>query len=84
MVLHADELGPSVLLRHGLHHTELVGPHGTRAKVADFTAFDEVVQRFHGLFDGCVRVEAVHLQEVDVVCFKASEGCVHGGEDGGS
>ena len=84
MVLHADELSPAVLLRHGLHHAEFVCPHGTRAKVADFTAFDEVVQGFHGLFDGRVRVEAVHLQEVDVVCFEASEGCMHRGEEGGS
>lgn len=61
MVLHTDELGPTILLGDGLHHGELVGPHRAGTDVADLAALDEVVQGFHRLFDGRVVVEAVDL-----------------------
>ncbi len=81
MVLHANELGPAILLGNGLHHGELVGPHGARANVADLAALDKVVESFHSLFDRRVFVEAVDLQQVDIARLQSSQGCVYGGED---
>lgn len=84
LVLHGNEFGPAVLVGTGLHHGELVGPHAAGADVADFAAFDEVVERFHGFFDGGMSVEAVDLEKVHVVSFEAFKGCVDGVEDGGA
>lgn len=84
LVLHGDEFGPAVLVGAGLHHGELVGPHAAGAEVADFAALNEVVERFHGFFDGGVGVEAVDLKEIHVVRFQACERCVDGVEDGGA
>ena len=68
MILHADELDPAVFLGTALHHDELIGPHAGGADVADFSGFDEVVEGFHGFFDGGGGVEAVDLEQVDVGC----------------
>jgi hypothetical protein len=67
VVLHRDELGPVVLFRAGLHHGELVGPHAAGPDVADLAHLDQVVERFHGFFNGGASVEAVDLEEVHVV-----------------
>jgi hypothetical protein len=42
------------------------------------------VQRFHGLFNGGVVVEAVELENVDVCGAQTSEGVVDAFDDGGS
>ena len=84
MVLHADELGPAVLLRCVLEQRELPGPHAGGADVVHFAGADEVVQCEHGFFEGRVRVEAVDLEKVEVVELEAVEGGVDGFEDGGA
>ena len=81
MVLHAYEPGPALLRGARLHRGELKRPHARRADVAHFPARDQVVQSGEGLFDGRLVVEAVDLQEVDVVGFEAGEGTIHGVED---
>lgn len=50
----------------------------------DFAHSDKVVQRFHCLFYGCLGVEAVDLEQVEIVCAEAGEGGVDGFEDGGA
>jgi len=67
VVLHADELGPVVLLRGVLEEGELPGPHAAGADVVHFAGAHEVVQGEHGLLDRRVGVEAVDLQQVEVV-----------------
>ena len=64
MILHADELGPAVLLGAELHHGELVGPHAARADVAHLAAAHEVVQRQHRLLDRDRRVEPVSVSHL--------------------
>lgn len=61
LVLHADELGPSVLLGTELHQCELIGPHRASPDIADLACLDQIVESFHGLFDGSVGIEAVNL-----------------------
>jgi hypothetical protein len=50
-----------------LHHDELIRPHRARADVPHLPASDEVVESFHGLFDGGEGIEAMDLEEIDVV-----------------
>lgn len=84
MILHADELRPAVLLGRVLQQRELPGPHAGGADVVHFPGTHEVVQGLHGFLQGRVRVEAVDLQEVEVVELEAPEGGVDGFEDGGA
>jgi hypothetical protein len=67
-----------------LEQGELPGPHAAGADVVHFAGTDEVVQGEHGFFEGGVRVEAVDLEEVEVVELEAGEGGVDGFEDGGA
>lgn len=84
MVLHADELRPSVLLGGVLQERELPSPHAAGADVVHFARAHEVVESLHGFFEGRVRVEAVDLEKVEVVELEAGEGGVDGFEDGGA
>ena len=84
VVLHTNELRPAVLLGRVLQQRELPGPHAGGADVVHFPGTHEVVQGLHGFFQGRVRVEAVDLQEVEVVELEAPEGGVDGFEDGGA
>jgi hypothetical protein len=67
MVLHGDKLGPAVLLGGSLHRGELVCPHGTGADVPHFTALDNVMQCLHRLLNRHSIVEAMDLQQINVV-----------------
>lgn len=60
---------------------KLEATHGACADVSDFTAFDKVMQSFHGLFRGCVVVVAVDLEEIDVMSVEAFERGIDGVED---
>jgi len=68
VILHTDELRPTVLLGDELESGELSAPHTGGADIAHFTAFDQVVESGHGFFRGSVGVESVDLEEVDVGC----------------
>ena len=81
VVLHADKLGPPVSLSGELHLGELVGPHGAGTNVADFARLDEVMQCFHCFLDRDGGVEAVDLEEVDVVRSESLQGCIDCVED---
>jgi hypothetical protein len=50
-----------------------MGPHGRRTDVSDLAGPDNVVECFHGLFDWCVRIETVDLQQIHVREVKAFE-----------
>jgi hypothetical protein len=50
-----------------LHLRKLRGPHGGSANVADFSAQNQIVQRAHRFLDRRKLVEAVDLEEVNVV-----------------
>ena len=82
MILHAHELGPPVLLGRKLHQSELICPHGAGSNVADFARLDQIMKGLHCFFNGHCGIETVYLKEVEIGCIKASERCVHGGEDG--
>ena len=82
VVLHADELGPAVLLGSELQHGELVGEHGRSTDVVHLATLNEIVQCLHRLLNWSRLVEAVNLQQVDVVGVETLEGCIHGAEDG--
>ena len=71
MVLHANELGPSMLLCCELQCREFYRPHTTRADISNLSTFHKIMQRLHCLFNGDILVEAVDLQEVDVVDLKS-------------
>lgn len=73
-----------MLLGCELQGRELVGPHRGGADVAHFSGEHEVVQGAHGFGGGDGGVEAVDLEEVDVVCSEAFEGGVDGVEEGGA
>jgi hypothetical protein len=70
-----------VLLRKRLHLVELVGVTRAHPDVADLSGLDDVVKRRHGLLDRSFLVEAVALEDVDVVESEASEGLVDRVED---
>lgn len=82
MILHAHKLGPSPLLSDELHRRKLHCPHTARADVAHFPALDQVVQRFHCLFDRHSLIEAVDLEEVDVWRVEPCERGIDGVEYG--
>ena len=81
VVLHANELRPPVPLGAVLHLCELIGPHRTRPDVSHLAASDEIVQGLHCFLDRRFLVEAVYLQQVDIVGLEALERSVHGVED---
>ena len=61
-----------------------VYPHRGCTDVAHFSRKHEVVQGAHGFGSGDGGVEAVDLEQVDVVCSEAFEGGVDGVEEGGA
>ena len=69
-----------MLLGCELQGRELVGPHRGGADVAHFFRKHEVMQGAHGFGGGDGGVEAVDLEQVDVVCSEAFE---DGVEEGG-
>jgi hypothetical protein len=73
-----------MLLRDKLHLCELVRPHAARANIPHLPALDEVMQRLHRLLDWRVAVEAVDLEEVDVVGVEPLERRVDGVENRGA
>lgn len=81
MILHANELGPPILLRHKLHLRKLHRPHTTRTNIPDLPALDQIMQSLHCLLDRRVLIESVDLQQVDVVRFQARERFIDGVED---
>jgi len=81
VVLHGDEAGPAVEVGYVERLGELPGVHGRGSDVADFAGFDDIVERFHGLFDRGVVVPAVDLVEVDVVGLEALEALIEFEED---
>ena len=82
VVLHADELGPAVLLSGKLHPRKLDSPHGAGTNVVHLAALDQVMQCLHRLLDWSVVVESVDLQEIDVVGIEALQGGIDLVEDG--
>ncbi len=81
VVLHGDEAGPAVEVGDIECLGELPGVHGGGADVADFAGLDDVMEGFHGLFDGGFAVPAMDLVEVDVVGAEAFEALVEFEED---
>ena len=81
VVLHRDEARPVVEVCDVEGLGELPGVHGGGADVADFAGFDDVVESFHGLFDGGFVVPAMDLVEVDVVGLEAAKTLVELKED---
>ena len=81
VVLHGDEAGPAVEVGDVEGLGKLPGVHGGGSDVADLAGFDDVVEGFHGLFDGGFVVPAVDLVEVDVVGAEALEALVELEED---
>ena len=83
MVLHADkgcELVCDGVVLHGVDYAKsasfaqevsgtrtLPGEAAAHANVPHFSALDDVVQRLHGLLNGCVIIEAMALQYVHKV-----------------
>lgn len=84
VVLHADKLGPAVLLGRELQARKLRGPHAAGANVPHLARLDEVVQRLHGLLDGGSGVEAVDLEQVDVRGVEPAQRRLDLVEDGGA
>ena len=82
LILHADELGPAVLLSHIVEVRELPAPHRACANVAHFTALNEVVQGFHRFLAGHVGVVSVDLEKIEVRGLQARERGVDRVEDG--
>ena len=84
MSLHAHKLRPPILLRTKLHHSKLIRPHATRANIMHFPHGHKIMQRLHRLLNGRVLVEAVDLEQIEVVCAEALEGAFDVLEDGGA
>lgn len=66
-ILHTDERRQLVIDRIILHCVELVGETRAHPNIADVSGLDDIVQRLHCLFDRSVVVEAVALEEIDVL-----------------
>jgi len=81
VVLHADELRPTVEFGGVLRLAELPGPHRRRPDVANLARLDHVVQGLHRLLDRSVMVEPVDLVEVDVVGAQPAQAVVDLGHD---
>jgi acyl-CoA thioesterase len=80
--LHGDEALAAGALGGVLHGKEAPRGHGRGAEVADLAGADEAVERVHGFGDGHIGVEAVDLQQVDVVRAEPPQAVVGGLEDG--
>jgi hypothetical protein len=77
VVLHANELGPAILLGDELHLRKLYCPHRTCTNVVNLAALDKIMERLHSLFKWGIGVEAVDLKQIDVVGIKALEGGIY-------
>lgn len=64
-----------------LHQLELPGPTTTHSDIPDPTSLDDIMQRLHGLFNRCFRVESVELEYVNVFQLKPFERVLHRGKD---
>ena len=80
--MHADKLGPAVLLSHLIEMREFPAPHRTCANVAHFTALNEVVQGFHRFLGGDLGVGSVYLEEIKVRSLQARKRGIDRVEDG--
>lgn len=72
----------SILLGRELQPGKVDGPHGRRADITDLARLDEIVEGLHGLLERGVVVEAVNLEQVDVVGAQAAQRGVDLIEDG--
>ena len=76
VVLHAHEPSPTVEVGGVERLGELPRVHGRRSDVASLARLHDIVQGFHGLFDGRVVVPAMDLVEIDVVGAEAAQAVV--------
>ena len=67
VILHGDEPRPAARVRQVQRLGELPGRHTGRAQVASLPRANDVIERFEGLVDRCVRIPSMDLIEVDVV-----------------
>ncbi|MCY1199020.1 hypothetical protein D9M72_104140 [compost metagenome] len=67
VVLHADEPGPAIFLRHLLGLRKLPRPHAAGAEIADLAGLDHIMQGLHRFLDRRLRVVTVDLVQVYVV-----------------
>lgn len=81
MVLHRDELGPTVLLSDLVQQDELPSPHGTSSDIANLPALHEIVKGFHSLLGRSVVVETMNLEKIDVGSLKTRKRGIDGIED---
>lgn len=56
-----------------LHHLELPSPATAHSDMSHISRFDHIVKRLHGLFDRRIVVEAVTLEEINVVELESLE-----------
>src|SRR5689334_15212409 len=76
LVLHADKLGPPILLCYKLHSGKLSRPHAAGTDVPDLTTLHQIMQSLHGLLDGDTVVESVDLQKINVVGTQSLQGSI--------
>ena len=76
MILHADELGPSVLLGNILRLRKLPGPHRRSTDVTSLARLHHIMECFHGFFNWRGGVKAMNLIQVDVVHAQAAQAVV--------
>src|SRR5580692_1443308 len=65
--------GPSVFFGDGQRLHEVPSGEIGAGDVADFATLDQRVQSFDGFFDRGLRVESVHVIDVDVIGVEASQ-----------
>jgi hypothetical protein len=74
----------SILLGRELQPSKVDGPHGRRADITDLARLNEVVEGLHGLLQRGVVIEAVNLEQVNVLSAQAAQRGVDLVEDGGA
>ena len=77
--LRGSDYGRTVRLT--LHQLELVRPATAHADIPDLPTLHDIMQRLHRLLDGRVIVEAVALEDVDVVQLQALQRILDRRED---
>jgi hypothetical protein len=80
VVLHGNKFVPAILLRNVLQRLKLPASHRAGTDISHPSLLNNIVQRLHDLLPGCVAVETVDLQNIDV-CAQSLNALLHRVED---
>jgi len=76
MILHGGKRRPTVISSRQLHVVELIAVHGRGAQSPHFACLNQIVERLHGFFNGCVVVKPMNDVKIKIIGAEALERAV--------